>query len=62
MFHYRCIECKNMSEIEVQKTARLFTQNCGIWSPHAENVNPRLKGNIKMSVDMIKRSIINKPD
>ena len=62
VYHYRCIETKKMSEVEVQKTAKLFTDHYGLWSAYAETVNPKLRGHVKMSAEMIKRKIIDKAD
>ena len=62
MFHYRCFECKKMSEEEIEKTAALFSAHYGIWSPMAEKVNPKHVGHVKISSNWIKNNIINKPD
>lgn len=58
---YKHIECKKMTEKEIQQASDLFSENYGIWSNSFPKREKRGQ-NIKYSTSMIKKDFVNKPD
>lgn len=59
MYRYKNIECRQMTEQDIQKTAALFSENYGVWS-ETSRINPGKQ--IRYSPLMIKNNFVDKPD
>ena len=59
MFHYKNIECRQMTDQDIQNTSLLFSENYGIWSSNS-SINAGKQ--IKLSPSRIVNNFVNKPD
>ena len=55
---YRNIACKKMTEEEIEATSKLYSENYGVWSAASSKCGSQ----VKMSVQRIKKSFIDKAD
>ena len=58
---YRNIECKNMTDSEIEATAKLFSEHYGKWSPTCSNPNLANK-RIKYSSNRVRNQFCYKED
>lgn len=59
MYTYRNIECKKMTEEDIENTSKLFSENYGIWSVKSE-INPGKRVTLKPT--RIRKEFVDKPD
>lgn len=59
MYTYRNVECKNMSEEDIDNTSKLFSENYGVWSEKSK-INPGKQVTLRPS--RIQKEFVDKPD